>query len=100
LAAVYRRKVATLRATLQQEATRAEAGDALKDVIDEIVLTPRDGALAIDLRGDLAGILRLASDSNKPVPHRDGLPVTLVAGTRNQREWPEVRVHYNIQIQV
>jgi hypothetical protein len=36
-------------------------------------LAPENGALRIDLRGELAGILRLASGSRKPVSERDGL---------------------------
>ena len=43
---------------------------------------PEDGALAIELAGDLAALLNLASDSKKPATAgRGGLQVTLVAGT-------------------
>jgi hypothetical protein len=47
-----------------------------------------------ELRGDLAGILALASGSKKPATGgRDGLQVTLVAGTRNLTYFtPPIRV--------
>ena len=43
---------------------------------------PENGRLEIELQGDLAGILALASDSKKPASGEAGLvQVTLVAGT-------------------
>jgi hypothetical protein len=40
------------------------------------------------LAGDLAAILALGANSKKPVTgDRDGLQATLVAGTRNHREF-------------
>ncbi len=82
LAELYRRKVAELHETLQQEDTRAEAAEIIRSLIDEIVLTPERGELRIDLKGELAGIMALASDSKKPAgqPH-DGLKqIKVVAG--------------------
>jgi hypothetical protein len=56
----------------------------LRALIDEIRLVPENGRIEIELAGDLAGILALTADSKKPATiSRDGLPVTLVAGTRN-----------------
>jgi len=58
----------------------------LRNLIDEFRLMPENGQLQIELAGDLAGILALTADSKKPVTSdRDGLQVTLAAGTRNQR---------------
>jgi site-specific DNA recombinase len=58
-------------------------GEILRDLIEEITLTPDNGELRIDLRGELAGILALTAGSKKPATgDRDGLQVTLVAGTR------------------
>jgi hypothetical protein len=34
--------------------------------VKEIILTPEDGALAIDVRGDLAGILAISTKNNPP----------------------------------
>jgi hypothetical protein len=46
-----------------------------------------------DRAGDLAGILALVSGNKQPVTAgRDGLQVTLVAGTRNQRDPRSIRI--------
>ena len=82
----YRRKVANLHEALEHEDTKAEATEIIRNLIDEIVLVPENGELRIDLKGELAGILALATDKKKPAEHRDGLEqIKLVAGARNQR---------------
>lgn len=50
--------------------------------IEAVVLTPEDGTLKINLRGDIAHILALASERNKPAALGDGLveQLKLVAG--------------------
>ena len=58
---------------------------AIRALIDEVVLTPEDGALRIDLNGELAAILRLCRDGQekqKPAAFGDGLEeqMDLVAG--------------------
>ncbi len=81
LAEVYRRKVANLREALETEDTKAEVIEIIRSLIDEIALVPENGELRIDLKGELAGILALASDTKKPADHRDGLEqIKLVAG--------------------
>ncbi|MFQ5928047.1 MAG: recombinase family protein, partial [Terriglobia bacterium] len=82
LAEVYRRKVANLNETLQQEETKAEAAEIIRSLVDEIVLVPENGELRIDLKGELAGILSLASANKKPATHvYDGLEqIKVVAG--------------------
>ena len=40
---------------------RSEAAEALRALIDKVVLTPSEDGYDIDLHGDLAGILTLAS---------------------------------------
>ena len=81
LAAIYRQKVTDLHEALQREGSRAEAAEILRDLIEEIILTPDNGELRLDLKGELAGILRLASGSRKPVARGDGLEqIKLVAG--------------------
>ena len=44
---------------------RHEAFEMIHSLIDEIRLVPEGGALKIELRGELAGILALAADSIK-----------------------------------
>ena len=85
MAGLYRRQIENLRETLADTANRRRAVEALRVLIDEILLVPvADGdktVLSVNLRGDLAGILALAADTKKP-PQRDGLSesVAMVAG--------------------
>jgi site-specific DNA recombinase len=64
MATRYREQVANLAAVLNSEEHRAEAADLLRSLVDRIVIqTPNEkGRLEIDLHGDLAGILTLASN--------------------------------------
>jgi len=82
LAEIYRRKVAALNQALEREDTRTEAFEAIRSLIEAIVLTPENGTLKIDLQGDIAHILGLASESRKPAALGDGLveQVKVVAG--------------------
>ncbi len=52
---------------LNPEETRAEAAGLLRSLIDKIVLKPQENGkeYAIDLHGDLAGILTIASVKHK-----------------------------------
>jgi site-specific DNA recombinase len=63
MAAYYRQLVAELHVALQEEndARRLYAVEILRSLIDRIVLTPEDGELKIDVVGDLAGILTVAT---------------------------------------
>ena len=86
LALVYRDRVAALHEAPGDTASRAEAFDTIRSLIDEIRLVPDNGVLRIDLRGELAGILSIAANSNKPAGlSTDGLAeqIKMVAGARN-----------------
>ena len=63
-------------------ARRPEAAEILRGLIETIELRPSEKGYEILLRGDLAGILILASNSKKPAAlSRGGLSqVALVAG--------------------
>ncbi len=52
------------------------------------MLTPEHGELRVDVRGELAGILAMATDSKEPATTvGDGLQqMKVVAGARKQRE--------------
>jgi site-specific DNA recombinase len=66
LAALYRQKVGDLADALRTPEAQADANQSLRKLIDKIVLTPQPQGYSIDLHGDLAGILTLASGkSNK-----------------------------------
>jgi hypothetical protein len=84
LAEVYRQKVANLAESLNQESTRAEAAEAIRDLIDEIRLVPDGGKIGVELYGELSALMALGN--NNPRPNEPGVQITLVAGARNHRE--------------
>ncbi|MBM2295189.1 zinc ribbon domain-containing protein [Sulfitobacter pseudonitzschiae] len=63
MAETYREKIGALIARLQEPDSMPEAKDALRGLIDRIVLSPTapDGKLSIHLEGALAALLRLGS---------------------------------------
>ena len=86
LAEVYRRKVAELHIVLSSEATRAEAMEQVRALVEEITLTPDAEGLRLDIKGELAGILQLASAQKGTAASRVGSgrlaeQVKVVAGT-------------------
>ena len=86
LADVYRTKIADLSAALSAPTTRQEASQILRSLLSEIRLIPEDGALVIELVGELAGLLALGeADSKTPRGGATGRSTTLVAGARI---WP------------
>ena len=60
MADLYREKVTQLARGLEHEESRTAAADALRGLIDAIVLTPHEGELKIELQGNLAAMLRAA----------------------------------------
>ncbi|MCP4303997.1 MAG: hypothetical protein GY788_03775, partial [bacterium] len=81
LAEVYRKKVADLTESLNEENTRADAAQAIQGLIEEVRLVPESGALKIELCGQLAALISLTN--KKPRSKETGAQVTLVAGARN-----------------
>jgi site-specific DNA recombinase len=86
MARIYRAKVTALARALQEQDSRSEATEALRGLVDAIVLTPDQGGetLQIELRGNLAAMLG-ATVQTKRSPESDdlSLQVSLVAGARN-----------------
>jgi site-specific DNA recombinase len=80
----YRTQVAELHEALQEdsEAKRMAAADIIRSLIKEIVLTPAEGELKIDVRGDLAGILAISLKTKTPATRAGESQVMLVAGAR------------------
>jgi hypothetical protein len=79
LADRWREEITELRQAFEEDRCDAEAREAVRRMVSEIRLTPRDGALAIDVKGNLAAMLNAAS------PGEDWQrQITLVAGARNQ----------------
>jgi hypothetical protein len=50
---------------LEQQEPRAEATEALRGLIDAIILTPADGELRIELKGNLAAMLSAATNAKR-----------------------------------
>ena len=86
MADLYRQKVTALAEALEQPETRTEASEALRGLIDAIVLTPNQGELQIELKGNLAAMLSAATNAKRSPETGDlSLQVVLVAGACNQR---------------
>src|SRR5262245_46454044 len=84
MADLYRQKVTTLAQALEQPDTRTEATEALRGLIDAIILTPADGKLRIELKGNLAAMLSAATNAKRSPETGDlSLQVEMVAGARN-----------------
>lgn len=101
-AAMYARQITELEAALNADEIRTEAAEALRVLIDQVVLTPDPMApdgLAAELRGDLAEILALAvapeasggrrrvGTKNSPERLRLGSQLSVVAGARNHLDF-------------
>jgi site-specific DNA recombinase len=74
----YRKQVTGLIEALNEPGRRAEAADLIRALVDRIVFSPEGGnpkRATLDLHGDLAGILALASETGGKPP-----VTTLVAG--------------------
>jgi site-specific DNA recombinase len=82
LAELYRNKVTNLAEALNDEHTRLEAAECIRELIEEIRLVPENGKLRVELYGELAALLNLAN--GHPRPKETGVQITLVAGTRNR----------------
>ena len=75
IAEAYRRKVEELHAALKTD----DAGpvrELIRGLVDAIVLVPDDGRLRVEVRGELAAILRLSGCANEKAPA--GRPELLV----------------------
>ena len=71
--------------TANAQETRAEATEALRGLVDAIILTPADGELKIELKGNLAAMLSAARNAKRSPETGDlSLQVEMVAGARNQ----------------
>ena len=86
MAELYRQKVTTLAQALELSETRTEATEALRGLIDAIVLIPDQGALRIELKGNLAAMLSAATNAKRSPETGDlSLQVQMVAGACSHR---------------
>ena len=81
MADVYREKVGSLCLALESEQSRTGAADAIRALVDAVLLEPDGDQLKITLKGDLAGMLSAARDSKRSPDTGDlRLQIKLVAG--------------------
>ncbi len=81
MADVYRENVKNLCGALEAEERRTGAADAIRALVDAILLEPDGDKLKITLKGDLAGMLSAARDSKRSPDTGDLLvQIKLVAG--------------------
>ena len=81
MADVYREKVGSLCSALAIEESRTGAVEAIRALIETILLEPDGDQLKITLKGDLAGMLSAARDSMRSPETGDlSLQVVMVAG--------------------
>ena len=78
---VYREKVASLCLALESDESRTGAREAIRALIEAILLEPDGDQLKITLKGDLAGMLSAARDSKRSPETGDLLvQIKVVAG--------------------
>jgi site-specific DNA recombinase len=81
MADVYRAKVGSLCLALESEESRTGAREAIRALIETILLEPDGERLKITLKGDLAGMLSAARDSKRSPDTGDLMvQIKLVAG--------------------
>lgn len=87
LAIAYRDSVSALASALYDAREGRQAFEHIRSMIEEVRLTPVERELAVELRGDLAGILKTADlASQEPdVARENALQIKLVAGACNRR---------------
>ena len=78
LAELYRQKVINLAEALNDEHSRLEAAECIRELIEEIRLEPDNGKLRVELYGELAALINLANEH--PRSEEAGVQITLVAG--------------------
>ncbi|WP_050807216.1 recombinase family protein [Acidiphilium sp. PM] len=103
MAELYREAVANLHEALQDPTTKDEAFSIIRTLIEAVILVPEGAELKVELRGALAGILRLASgggNDKSPGACASGLgsisvleaQIKMVAGNRNRHDLRELQV--------
>ncbi len=81
MAEIYRARVAGLHAALNAPDADRDAVEAIRSLIEKIVLVPVDGKLAVDLYGDIGTILKLAmAKQGRSVPGLISEQLVVVAG--------------------
>ncbi len=80
LSELYREQVANLTTALRDPSPQAEATSIIRSLLSEIRLIPDDGTYAIELVGELAGILALGSSQKEQSRPWAACSTVMVAG--------------------
>ena len=91
MAARYRKEIGNLLAALNNDTHREEALESVRALIDKVVLTPDETGrgMTVNLYGDLAGILKVATGSDvMPDREPDLREIKLVVGLDDRRSTP------------
>ena len=85
IASFYRKQVSHLYEAFQghSDTHQLNAAEALRSLVSEIIITPQDGQLSIDMSGDLAGILNLSQNAKKPAVKTGLSQAKLVCGLQD-----------------
>ena len=91
MATFYREQVTALHVALGDDdgEGRAAAAERLRTLVDKIVLTPVDGKLAIDVHGDLAGILAIAHEKASRPENDDASQASSAREKRSRFNMPK-----------
>jgi hypothetical protein len=94
LADIYRRKVAALQDLLESDATRTEAVEIIRSLVEQVIFRPTaEAGLEVELVGDIAGMVHLAQNSNENSPVSGAVhdeftrSVKVVAGTYTELDF-------------
>ena len=97
IAEVYRRKVEELHSALRAE-DAGPARELIRGLVEAIVLIPEEGRLRVEVRGELAAILRLSGCANEKAPA--GGPellaeqIKMVAGARSHCHYAHLSSYF------
>ena len=90
---IYRQRVAVLPQALEAPDGNVEAIEAVRSLIDRIVVTPTAGKLTIDLYGEIAAILCMAAGKRAAdVPVSVAEQLVMVARARSHLYRTELRI--------
>lgn len=100
ISTVYREKVASLTSAFEDEGLQVQTFERLRSLIEGVALTPHEGALSIQLRGELASMLELcacAEMQKAPAEvSEEALQIKMVAGTRFHLNLRPSSIHASI----
>ena len=87
----YKREVINLASAVNDPDLRQEASEALRGLIDEIIISPDEDGVAVDIKGKLAAVMHLGTgwrNNNKaPLSDENEALLTLVAGVGFRSAW-------------